>query len=63
MLDSAAADNVAANLVGLFLGFLTRFALFRLLVFRPADTVSEEEPTGRSSDDRAPRPSRAAPGD
>lgn len=57
MLDSAAADNIAANVVGLFLGFLTRFALFRLLVFR-----SPQEPTGRSSDDPGPAPSRAAPG-
>ena len=57
MLDSALADNVAANVVGLFLGFLTRFALFRMWVFKRA------EPRDRSTGDRAPRPSPAAPGD
>ncbi len=57
MLDSALADNIAANVVGLFLGFLTRFALFRMWVFKRA------EPRGRSTGDRAPRPSPAAPGD
>jgi putative flippase GtrA len=34
-LDSALADNVAANLIGLFLGFVARFSLFRTLVFAP----------------------------
>ena len=57
MLDSALADNLAANVVGLFLGFVTRFALFRRLVFKHA------EPTGRSTGDPAPRPSPVAPGD
>lgn len=54
MLDSAVADNVAANVVGLFLGFVTRFALFRVLVFRS---------TGPSTGAPARRPSPAAPGD
>ena len=47
-LSSATADNVAANAVGLFLGFVTRFALFRSLVFRPAEVgPSEEQPAVR----------------
>ena len=47
-LSSATADNVAANGVGLFLGFVTRFALFRSLVFRPAVAApSEEQPAPR----------------
>jgi putative flippase GtrA len=52
-LDSAIADNLAANVVGLFLGFVTRFWLFRLLVFR-------RRTTGPSSGDPGPRPARAA---
>ena len=32
-LESALADNLAANVIGLFLGFVARFALFRTLVF------------------------------
>jgi putative flippase GtrA len=35
-LTSAAADNISANVVGLGLGTLLRFALYRLWVFRPA---------------------------
>lgn len=47
-LSSATADNVAANGVGLFLGFVTRFALFRSLVFRPAVVApSEQQPAPR----------------
>jgi putative flippase GtrA len=34
-LESALADNVAANVIGLFLGFVARFSLFRTLVFAP----------------------------
>lgn len=32
--DSALADNVAANVVGLFLGFIVRFFAWRTFVFR-----------------------------
>lgn len=31
--DSALADNLAANVIGLFLGFLARFWAFRVFVF------------------------------
>ena len=33
-LDDPYSDNVAANIIGLFLGMLARFYLFRTLVFR-----------------------------
>jgi putative flippase GtrA len=51
-LSSVTSDNIAANVVGLFLGFVTRFALFRELVFRHPDgpgllAVSEEQPAPR----------------
>lgn len=48
-LSSATSDNVAANGVGLFLGFMTRFALFRSLVFRHDEppAVSQEQPAPR----------------
>jgi putative flippase GtrA len=50
-LSSAAADNIAANVVGLFLGFVARFALFRALVFPhsdgPGPSASEEQPAPR----------------
>lgn len=36
--DSALADNVAANVVGLFLGFITRFFAWRTVVFRRRDS-------------------------
>ena len=36
-LDDAFSDNIAANVVGLFLGFLTRFWLFRKFVFSEDD--------------------------
>lgn len=42
-LDSATADNVAANVVGLFLGFVTRFALFRVFVFRHREDRAPSE--------------------
>jgi putative flippase GtrA len=35
--DSALADNVAANVVGLFLGFIVRFFAWRTVVFRSRD--------------------------
>lgn len=34
-LESVLADNLAANVIGLFLGFVARFSLFRTLVFAP----------------------------
>ena len=37
-LESALADNLAANVIGLFLGFVARFALYRTLVFTPRAT-------------------------
>ena len=60
-LSSATSDNVAANVVGLFLGFVTRFALFRELVFRhpggPALLVaSDQEPAVRGELQHQPEP-------
>lgn len=42
--DSALADNVAANVVGLFLGFITRFFAWRTVVFsgRPGAAPDQE---------------------
>lgn len=41
-LESALADNIAANVIGLFLGFVARFSLFRTLVFTPKATGSAD---------------------
>jgi hypothetical protein len=48
-LSSATADNVAANVVGLFLGFVARFVLFRSLVFSHHEPApgSDEQPAVR----------------
>ncbi len=35
--DTALADNIAANVVGLFLGFVTRFFAWRTFVFQNRD--------------------------
>ena len=40
-LESALADNIAANVIGLFLGFVARFSLFRTLVFTPKTATDE----------------------
>jgi hypothetical protein len=55
-LSSATSDNVAANGVGLFLGFMTRFALFRSLVFRHDEppAVSQEQPAPRGQLEHQP---------
>jgi putative flippase GtrA len=44
--DSALADNVAANVVGLFLGFVARFFAWRAFVFpsRVALTGADQDP-------------------
>ncbi|QZY29973.1 GtrA family protein [Nocardioides coralli] len=53
--DSALADNIAANVVGLFLGFVSRFALFRIFVFRRrARTSPEQEPAPRGKLEHQP---------
>lgn len=49
-LTSASADNLSANVVGLFLGFIARFALFRVFVFR-----HEGEQAGSHHQQPAPR--------
>lgn len=80
-LDDPFSDNIAANVVGLFLGMVARFYLFRTLVFRrpvlladlkerplqvfelselrvdtqPIEVIVDEEPTGPSTSDPAPR--------
>lgn len=46
--DSALADNIAANMVGLFLGFVTRFFAWRSFVFQRRD--DEAEPPYREVD-------------
>ena len=48
-LSSATSDNISANVVGLALGFVTRFGLFRSLVFRHRDrpASSEQQPAPR----------------
>lgn len=44
--ESALADNIAANVVGLFLGFVTRFFAWRTFVFprRDLPTKAEQDP-------------------
>jgi putative flippase GtrA len=44
--ESALADNIAANVVGLFLGFVTRFFAWRTVVFQTAST-SPSQPVAR----------------
>lgn len=46
--DSALADNVAANVVGLFLGFVVRFFAWRAFVFQSRD--GQPEPPYRAVD-------------
>lgn len=41
--DSALADNLAANVVGLFLGFIARFFAWRSFVFHHPDRASRAE--------------------
>lgn len=49
--DSALADNIAANVVGLFLGFVTRFFAWRTFVFqrRPGQPEPRYREVGQSS--------------
>ncbi|MCH1866410.1 GtrA family protein [Nocardioides sp. CFH 31398] len=58
------SDNIAANVVGLALGFVARFYLFRKFVFtkpeRPGRTGPAGESTGRASAGRAPAAAPAA---
>ncbi len=53
-LTSATADNIAANVVGLFLGFVTRFALFRVFVFRDREESEDEQPAQRGELEHQP---------
>lgn len=53
-LTSAVSDNIAANLVGLFLGFVTRFALYRVFVFRHREQSEEQEPAPRGQFEHQP---------
>jgi putative flippase GtrA len=56
-LTSATADNIAANVVGLFLGFVARFALFSTFVFLhhpDADTSPDEQPAVRGQLEHQP---------
>lgn len=55
-LTSATADNIAANVVGLFLGFVARFALFRMFVFRHRedDGSQHQQPAPRGQLEHQP---------
>ena len=53
-LTSATSDNIAANVVGLFLGFVTRFALFRVFVFRHHGGSEDEQPAPRGQLEHQP---------
>jgi len=44
--DSALADNIAANVVGLFLGFVTRFFAWRAFVFPNREQEAERDRVG-----------------
>ena len=44
--DSALADNIAANVVGLFLGFVTRFFAWRAFVFQDRESEAERDRVG-----------------
>lgn len=41
--ETAVADNIAANVVGLFLGFVARFFAFRTFVFRHREESSDPD--------------------
>lgn len=43
-LDSALADNVSANMIGLFLGMAARFWAFRRFVFLHPVTAGQQQP-------------------
>ena len=70
-LDDPLSDNIAANVIGLFLGLVARFYLYRTLVFRrplhlphlslphhaeQADQGPVSDSRGRSTIDRVPPP-------
>ena len=76
-LDDPYSDNIAANVIGLFLAMVARFYLFRTLVFQTPVVLAElkqhplqvleyseleeqlnDEPTGPSTSDPAPRQAR-----
>lgn len=50
-LTSAVADNISANLVGLFLGFLARFFAFRKFVFQHRTEPVAAGPAGPDADE------------
>ena len=56
-LDDPYSDNVAANVIGLFLGMVARFYLFRTLVFRRPVHLADlkQHPLQVFEIERAPR--------
>lgn len=51
-LDSPLADNLSANVIGLFLGLVSRFYLFRVVIFRrpaPARLTAAAAPTATAT--------------
>ena len=63
-LDDPSSDNISANVIGLAMGLVARFYLFRRFVFRrpvhlphlPRTHEPVSEPTARSTSDPARRP-------
>ncbi|MGH3362723.1 MAG: GtrA family protein [Nocardioides sp.] len=61
--ETALADNISANVVGLFLGFVARFFAFRTFVFQRRTEASEPEPARVSARSAMPRtPAPGSPG-
>ena len=57
--ETALADNISANVVGLFLGFVARFFAFRAFVFQHRAEAAESLPprvSARSAMPRTPAP-------
>ena len=53
--ETALADNISANVVGLFLGFVARFFAFRAFVFRHRAEAAEPMPPRVSAQSAMPR--------
>lgn len=57
--ETALADNISANVVGLFLGFVARFFAFRRFVFQSRAATTESSPSplsARSAMQQTPAP-------
>ena len=61
--ETALADNISANVVGLFLGFVARFFAFRTFVFQHRTDDAEALPSRVSARSATPRtPAPGSPG-